>query len=394
MGSRKKARAPTLRKVGAKKELFHIRRSGQGRTYTIQVPAEVKSLNSMDSFILKTPEKIWLWYGAKTSFEDSAVTREVCDRLNKSSGNPREIVVQEDGKEDTQFWNNLGGWADFDCNTIFAAKYGPHPPRLFEFSHISGMLKAVEVNGFYQTDLNEVDVFLCDTWHEVYIWVGKRASESLFRQVLDFANNYVRKMAEQRMIYVPLKTAEAGEEPEEFTRHFHTWVRVEKKTVDPLELRAELLADERFREYKLKEQEERKKKEERKKAALMAREADGGQGDGLKRIDWVLVIINEMPELVESGLSDSEEIEAGDDDLGAENLDDNYGPDEGEDDLGDEGSDSEKEITMEEVEGKTQLRGDNNYGPDEGEDGGYGEENSHSEDHESSEEEVMYGEGD
>jgi len=164
--------------------------------------------------------------------------------------------------------------------------------------------------------------------------------------------------------------------------------------VDPLERRAELLADERFREYKLKEQEERKKKEERKKAALMARGADGGQGDGLKRIDWVLVIINEMPELVESGLSDSEEIEAGDE-LGEEEIGeglldeqglmDDEGLDENEDDLGSQGSDSESEITMEQVEGKAERRGEVDEGIS-------GEENG--EDNGSSDEEVLYGDGD
>jgi len=121
----------------------------------------------------------------------------------------------------------------------------------------------------------------------------------------------------------------------------------------------------------------------------MARGADGGQGDGLKRIDWVLVIINEMPELVESGLSDSEEIEAGDE-LGEEEMiqgddDQRLEDDVDEDGLDDESPDSGSEITMAQVEGeerKDEVVSTDEDVEDPDDDGG------------SSEEEVTFGDGD
>ena len=102
-----------------------------------------------------------------------------------------------------------------------------------------------EVLLYYQTDLKSTNVYILDTMHEVYTWVGKRygfisffpfliilifpflnhrASESLYKQVLDFANKYVREMALRRKRFIELISVAEGEEAIDFTRHFHTWV--------------------------------------------------------------------------------------------------------------------------------------------------------------------------
>ncbi len=95
---------------------------------------------------------------------------------------------------------------------------------------------------FFQTDLNLANVYLLDTYHEVYVWLGKSASESQYKQVLEFANRYVREMATRRKIYVPLISTEDGEEQVEFTRHFHTWV-TKPPFIDPAIGRDDRYAD-------------------------------------------------------------------------------------------------------------------------------------------------------
>ena len=42
-----------------------------------------------------------------------------------------------------------------------------HAPRLFECSNQTGRFQMEEVNDFTQTDLDEEDVMLLDTWEEV-----------------------------------------------------------------------------------------------------------------------------------------------------------------------------------------------------------------------------------
>jgi len=43
------------------KELFHIRRTTDEHTHTVQVKAVVASLNSKDAFALRTPTHLYLW---------------------------------------------------------------------------------------------------------------------------------------------------------------------------------------------------------------------------------------------------------------------------------------------------------------------------------------------
>lgn len=42
-----------------------------------------------------------------------------------------------------------------------------HSPRLFECSNQTGQFRMTEVDDFTQTDLDEEDVMLLDTWDEV-----------------------------------------------------------------------------------------------------------------------------------------------------------------------------------------------------------------------------------
>lgn len=163
----------------------------------------------------------------------------------------------------------------------------------------AGRFEVSEVYEFFQTDLNSANVYLLDTYHEVYVWLGKFASESQYKQVLEFANRYVREMATRRKIYVPLIATEDGEEPVEFTRHFHTWV-TKPPFVDPAIARDDRYADLMFQVYKKKEQEKAKEKE--------LRIAQGTPKQPLRKIDWIEWIRNEIPELIANeGETDSDE---------------------------------------------------------------------------------------
>jgi hypothetical protein len=198
----------------------------------------------------------------------------------------------------------------------------------------TGRLEVSEVYEFFQTDLNLANVYLLDTYHEVYVWLGKSASESQYKQVLEFANRYVREMATRRKIYVPLIATEDGEEQVEFTRHFHTWV-TKPPFIDPAIGRDDRYADLMFQVrllrcllcavcvctctcvravcvceaydccvaqvYKKKEQEKAKEKE--------LRLAQAKTKEPLRKIDWIEWIRKEIPELIlnEGEFSDEED---------------------------------------------------------------------------------------
>jgi len=269
------------------------------------VKAVVASLNSKDAFALRTPTHLYLWYGKGTGFEDSTAILKVSDMLQSG----RALEVLDEGEEVPGFWNTLGGWAEYFCDQQFLQKYR-EKPRLFCFSNQTGRFAVSEVYEFFQTDLNLANVYLLDTYHEVYLWLGKSASESQYKEVLEFANRYVREMATRRKIYVPLIATEDGEEPVEFTRHFHTWV-TKAPFIDPAIAREERYADLMFQVYKKKEQEKVKEKEQRL--------AQGKPRKSLQKIDWIEWIRREIPALIlDDGDTDSEEEDEDEEDYSSE----------------------------------------------------------------------------
>jgi len=295
-GHRKKTKTKTTKK--AKRELFHIRKVSPTRIYSVQVKPRVGSLYSADAFVLRTDKKIFLWYGKGTKFEDSKDYQESCSKLE---GNRTLEVIEED-EELPEFWNILGGWTSFMCDSEFIAKYS-RGVRLFNFTQSTGYLTYHEIFNPYQTDLNHDNVYLLDTFHEVYVWIGKTASETLYSKVLAFANSYIREMAAIRTQYVDLITIhpEEEDEPIEFTRHFHTWV-TKPPFEDPILLREENYADQMFSQYKLIEQAQRKGNEKKRRQYARL-----DKTKPIRKLNWVDVILREMPEVILAEESDSSE---------------------------------------------------------------------------------------
>jgi hypothetical protein len=56
------------------KALYHIRRTTEDITHTVQVKSVVSSLNSKDAFVLLTQDVLYLWYVAKPA-SLSSITR-------------------------------------------------------------------------------------------------------------------------------------------------------------------------------------------------------------------------------------------------------------------------------------------------------------------------------
>lgn len=68
------------------------------------------------------------------------------------------------------------------CGFRLQREEPPHSPRLFECSNQTGQFKMTEVDDFAQSDLDEEDVMLLDTWEEVR---GPDASSSEEIQPID-----------------------------------------------------------------------------------------------------------------------------------------------------------------------------------------------------------------
>nr|XP_046153187.1 gelsolin-like isoform X3 [Oncorhynchus gorbuscha] len=143
-------------------QLFQVRSNPAGCTRAIEVDAAASNLNSNDVFVLVTPASSFIWVGKGTSDSEKHGAQKLSDRLGVSASELAE------GEEAEDFWDALGGKADYRTSARLKNKMDVHPPRLFACSNKTGQFVIEEVPGeMTQEDLAPDDVMLLDTWEQV-----------------------------------------------------------------------------------------------------------------------------------------------------------------------------------------------------------------------------------
>ncbi|KAK1885026.1 Advillin [Dissostichus eleginoides] len=179
---------------------------------------------------------LYMWQGRHaTKDEITASAYQAVDVDNKYNGAPVQVrvvmgkeprhflaifkaklVIFEDkqvvmeGQEPAEFWVNLGGKAPYASDKRLQKEEPPHSPRLFECSNQIGKFRMTEVEDFAQSDLDEEDVMLLDTWEEIFLWVGNSANQYETKEAWNSAQDYLR-------------THPAGIRTATFTGWFNAW---------------------------------------------------------------------------------------------------------------------------------------------------------------------------
>ncbi|NXX83103.1 VILI protein, partial [Urocolius indicus] len=216
--------------------LFHVHGTNEYNTKAFEVPVRASSLNSNDVFVLKTPSCCYLWYGKGCSGDEREMGKMVADIISKS-----EKPVVAEGQEPPEFWLALGGKSQYANNKRLQEENSSVSPRLFECSNKTGTFLATEIVDFTQTDLEEDDVYLLDTWDQVFFWIGKGANESEKESAAVMAQEYLRSHPSGRDLDTPIIVVKQGHEPPTFTGWFLAWDPLnwdDKKSYE--ELKAEL----------------------------------------------------------------------------------------------------------------------------------------------------------
>ena len=223
--------------------LFHVRGTTAMNTTAIQVPEKAASLNSGDCFVLVSPANVFIWSGTGCNEEEILTARNVAqifaaDFLGRGG---RGLVAIAEGEEKEDFWAFLGGKSSYASS---AAGFDmPRMPRLFQASNASGKFKLEEVVSFDQTDLNDEDVFLLDTYTQLFVWVGSQSNQAERDKSMVVAKDFIATAADGRDVDIPVISVNAGNEPDIFTAHFLPWdpeYTTKHMFVDPYQARLAL----------------------------------------------------------------------------------------------------------------------------------------------------------
>ncbi|XP_077480056.1 villin-1 isoform X2 [Stigmatopora argus] len=198
--------------------LFQVRGTNELNTKATEVPARASSLNSNDVFLLDSEHSCFLWYGKGCNGDERLMGRALADVFSK-----REKQVVMEGQEPAEFWVALGGKAPYASDKSFQVEEPLHSPRLFECSNQTGQFRMTEVADFAQSDLDEEDVMLLDTWEEVFLWMGVSANEYETKEAWNCAREYLRTHPAGRDPDTPMISVKQGCEPPTFTGWFNAW---------------------------------------------------------------------------------------------------------------------------------------------------------------------------
>jgi len=166
---------------------------------------------------------VFIWQGAWSSPEEQKVAANITAIIQGD----RKVVKIAEGKETDDFWNGLGGKADYHKISYAEmqnkeAEVIPEP-RLFQLSTAGDGFTVTEVFNFGQDDLIKDDVMLLDVFSEVFVWLGSDCSREEKDLSIKTALEYVANAPDGRSKDTPVFKVFAGAEPPNFTAHFLGW---------------------------------------------------------------------------------------------------------------------------------------------------------------------------
>ncbi|KAM5145729.1 gelsolin isoform 3-T6 [Mantella aurantiaca] len=209
--------------------LFQLRASSSGFCRAVEVDVAASNLNSNDAFVLKTPSAAFLWVGQGASDPEKRGAQELLNVLGVSGSQIAE------GSEPDDFWEALGGKAQYRTSSRLKDRLNAHPPRLFACSNKTGRFIIEEVPGeLTQDDLATDDVMLLDVWDQVFVWIGNEAQEEEKKEAVASASKYIETDPANRDKRTPIAVIKQGFEPPTFTGWFLGWDN-DYWAVDPLE---------------------------------------------------------------------------------------------------------------------------------------------------------------
>jgi hypothetical protein len=194
-----------------------------------QVPLQSSSLSVDDAFVLDAGLELYVYAGKETNRLEKAKALEFVSKTREARGGRANVTFIDEEPENAAFWDVLGGFATVTRSSVSDEHHENEAKKSTKVLRVSGStddnLQVADVtlaSGVLTKDLLKTeDVFVIDMGNEVYVWVGKAASESERKSALSVAVHYLKEQG--RPSHTPVtRVVEEGETPV-FTALFRAW---------------------------------------------------------------------------------------------------------------------------------------------------------------------------
>lgn len=198
-----------------------------------QVEKDYTSLHSGSVFVLDTGDVVYQWQGEHANGIERAKAAEFISQLISERDGKGEMVIveQNSGSGERDFFEALGSCGPISDETeaeeeeeeeevsnkklLRLSSSGP-----FGLGHLKFELVA---EGEIRKDMFETDhVFVFDVGHQVYTWIGRKASRKERRHGLEYAQQYIKDCT-GRSPFTPICQVPEGGEDELFESSLEGW---------------------------------------------------------------------------------------------------------------------------------------------------------------------------
>jgi hypothetical protein len=192
-------------------------------TYHIQKGRLIKMPNPGtfgrgDCYLVDAGPKIYLWIGPKSTVDERFLTAAIAVMRDTEREGKADIDRIEGGDEPPEFKALFDDFklTDEDTEGILRKVHlETHEYKLWKVHHVGSETFFAEVP-LSRNSLKSDDVFLLDTWDDIWVWRGKSASA---REKFD-GNILARRYDAERVGVQEIEIIEEGEEPEKFLKAF------------------------------------------------------------------------------------------------------------------------------------------------------------------------------
>jgi gelsolin len=207
-----------------KPRLMHLK--GRKNVRILEVPLSASSLNEGDVFVLDAGLTLYQWTGKKASQGEKTRAAQFCRQLDSErKGLPKVVNIEQNDKdENEEFWALLGGRCEIAGDAGGDEEWEVKEDRiLYQLSDAGGRMefnKVAEANRVTRDKLDTRDVFVLDVGMEIFVWIGKGASEGEKKESMVVGSKYLRD--NKRPNYLPITRIHEGSENPVFEAAFAT----------------------------------------------------------------------------------------------------------------------------------------------------------------------------